>query len=184
MSWINQDGKHEGWVARVLDDGREATGSTGRSCDGGGVEYFEIVPVADDPQRDDLVPSDRVHWWATRCTCGWQGSTWERVTELHQASDAERRAWLPLGDVGDAPEHVADAAHAEWLGHAAPYDAATAVRRAAEDVTLYQRRLDAAVLDARQRGLSWESIGAAAGIGSDAARERWGPPVAHRQRDS
>lgn len=186
MSWMTDDGEHEGWVARILDDGREAHGSTSRRRDDGSVEFLELVaPVGGRwPEREEQVSSDRVCRWVVSCTCGWRGSSWERVSELHEASEAERREWRewrPRGDVGDEPQHVEETAHTEWRRHLEPHEAAAAISRAAEAVALHQRELDAAVLDARRRGLSWEKIGGAAGISRQAAHERWGRLAARSQ---
>jgi hypothetical protein len=94
------------------------------------------------------------------------------VTELHQASEADRREWRPWGGAGDEPEHVEEIARQEWRRHLEPHKA-SAVSRAAAAVALHQGQLDAAVLDARRGGLSWEKIGRAAGISRQAAHERW-----------
>lgn len=181
MSWITDEGDHEGWVARVLEDGRQAHGSTGRRREDGSVEHFELVGVDDDPEGEEQVPSDCVVSWVPQCTCGWQGTTWERVTELHLADDATRRGWRPLGEAGDEPQHVEEFAHAEWRRHLQPHDAAAAVRRAAEAVAEHQQRLEAAVREARRLGLSWEKIGAAAGISRQSAHERW---ARHEERQA
>lgn len=184
MSWITDDGEHEGWVVRVLDDGRQAHGSTSRRCEDGSIEMLELVPVDGDPEREEPVSSDRVRWWIPQCTCGWRGSIWERVTELHWASDATRRGWRPLGDVGDEPQHVEESAHAEWRRHLEPQEASAAVSRAAEAVAVHQRHLEEAVLEARRLGLSWERIGAAAGISRQAAHERWGRLTTRQQSNA
>lgn len=185
MSWMTDDGAHEGWVARVLDDGREATGSTGRQREDGGLEMLEVVPAFDgQAQREERVSSDRVGSWVARCTCGWRGSLWERVTELHEASDATRRGWRPLGEVGDEPPHVEEALHAEWRRHLQPHDAAAEVRRAAAAVAEHQQHLETAVVAARRQGLSWEKIGAAAGVSRQAAHERWGRRAAQDHLDN
>jgi len=176
MSWVTDDGEHEGHVALVLADGRQSVGSTGRRRADGSLEPLELVPADDDSQRQERVSSDQVRWWIPQCTCGWRGTIWERVTEPELASDATRRGWRPLGDVGDAPQHVEDSAHAEWCRHLEPHDAAAAVRRAAEAVAEHQRHLEQAVLEARRIGLSWEKIGTAAGISRQSAHERWGTP--------
>ncbi|MEU4675094.1 hypothetical protein AB0F91_45940 [Amycolatopsis sp. NPDC023774] len=140
MSWINDGGDHEGWVARILDDGREAHGSTSRRRDDGSVEFLELAPPVGGrwPEREEQVSSDRVCRWVVACTCGWRGSSWERVTELHQASEVEGREWRPLGDVGDEPQHVEEIAHTEWRRHLEPHDASAAVSRAAAAVARNQ----------------------------------------------
>ena len=184
MSWITDAGDHEGWVARVLEDGREAHGSTGRHRDDGSVEYVELVGVAGDPDGEEQVSSDHVVAWVPECTCGWRGTIWERVTELHLADDAAQRGWRPLGEVGDEPPHVEEFAHAEWRRHLQPHDAAAAVGRAAEAVAEHQRQLEAAVIDARRLGLSWEKIGAAVGITRQAAHERWGRVATETGREA
>lgn len=178
MSWMTDDGEHEGWVARILDDGRQAHGATSRRRDDGSTEMLELVAAVGksvgDPKGEERVSSDRVVSWVPECTCGWRGTIWERVTELHLADDATQRGWRPLGEVGDEPQHVEEFAHAEWRRHLQPLDAATEVSRAAKAVAEHQQRLEAAVLEARRLGLSWEKIGAAAGITRQAAHERWG----------
>lgn len=174
MSWITDDGVHEGWVARILDDGRESVGGTARRRDDGSLEFLELVWNDGDPKQEEKVPSDRVRRWVPQCTCGWRGTIWERVTEPGQASDAARRGWRPLGDIGDAPEHVEETAHAEWRRHLAPQQAVAAITAAAAAVAEHQRQLTAAVHEARRCGVSWERIGAAAGISRQSAHERWG----------
>lgn len=79
MSWITDDGKHEGWVVRLLDDDRQATGSTGRHRAEGGVDHLELVGNDGEPEGEELMPSDRVRWWVPPCTCGWRSTIWERA---------------------------------------------------------------------------------------------------------
>lgn len=182
MSWVTDDGKHEGWVADVLADGRLTSSSTGSGV---------LVPRGDrtdavarahaegrSPGTDDMyevMSYDHVVGWQTCCECGWRGPRWDRAATVPatttghpwRGADSED-AVLADGTV------VEDAAHAAWLAHTDPFEAVSEVEAAAAAYVEGRRRLDSAVATARSRGATWDAIGRAAGVTRQTAHERWG----------
>ncbi|WP_433258316.1 hypothetical protein ACQPYK_23140 [Streptosporangium sp. CA-135522] len=104
---------------------------------------------------------------ADRCGSGWPPG---------EHDPAGRRIHDPdPSPYGDAPAEVADALHAEWIGHLTP-QTLTAVRIEARALNDAHTRLDDAVRAAREDGRSWADIGAAVGISRQSAHERWAQP--------
>lgn len=170
VSWMTEDGDHEGWAARLLPDGRISAGSTGRRGPDGTVTFYELVETS-----DDLVPSADVSGWRGHCACGWVGEqVWQRVSDPALADAAAGRVYVAIGDIADAPTEVEDAIHADWRTHVGPHLALAAVTTAARQVTAGQQQLDQAVRQARSAGASWGLIGIAAGMSRQSAHERWG----------
>jgi hypothetical protein len=80
MGWQTDDGKHEGWVANVLADGRASASSTGGGVivhdllDSDEAAGYEVRRYDDSDYLDVIVPWDQVATWRITCTCGWTGS--------------------------------------------------------------------------------------------------------------
>lgn len=71
-AWMAEDcSGHEGWVARVLPDGRIARGSTVVRAADGTVTFYEWVA---DTAGEEWVPSAAVTGWRAHCDCGWEGA--------------------------------------------------------------------------------------------------------------
>lgn len=180
MGWETEDGKHEGFAADLVADGRISPGSS----NGFGVLFRR--PDADEmvaaawaqgrpPTTDEtyeVVPWDQVVGWQGRCECGWSGLPWKRVDDPAAANWDARRVYADSKH--HAPEPVEDAIYTEWKIHIAPDLALTDVDSAAADVATATKRLNEAVAAARAAGASWAGIGAAVGISRQAAHERWG----------
>lgn len=126
VGWIlEKTAEHEGWPASMLTDSRAATGSTAG---------YVLV-------GDELVPEDRVAGFQVHCACGWSGACWTRVDpgQSGQLAPAD-----PHPDGFDPPAEVEDSMHAEWLRHAQPARAVTAIAAAAGDHAATRTALDAA----------------------------------------
>ncbi len=131
-------------------------------------EGYVAAVLTDDTTVRDPAPevrgedSENVRGWRPACSCGWQTDTTEfRGTETAPDGETQERAW------------------ADWQLH---------LRRAVPEIVLHDlvaehgdaaQRIDAAVrglrapVDGGRRPISWERIGAAAGITKQAAWERW-----------
>lgn len=174
MTWMTEDGLHEGWAAARFADGA-ISGSTGP--DGYRVSYS--ADGAEAWELDEWRPDDAVVGWIGACTCGWRGQPWTRVADRAEEDLAARRAF---GDyvtedgrvLFDADRDVvADAVHAEWKQHIYPELLLAEVAALAQEHAEAGRRLAEAVGRARAVELSWSDIGTAAGITRQSAWERW-----------
>jgi hypothetical protein len=187
MGWQTDDGKHEGWPAAELPDGRLSVGS-GTDLDGAAymmVRYLR-ADLDTDPEPGHADGRTAIGWRGV-CECGWRGPLWQRVTEPPPGSDAlldgldggrvnwaKRMVFDPaLTPHGDVVSSVEDSIYQEWRGHLEPR-ALAEVRAAAESVRKTDYQLADAVARARADGRSWADIGAAAGITRQSANERWG----------
>jgi hypothetical protein len=178
MGWSTEDGRHEGWAAAEMPDGRLSVGSaSGR--DGVGALVRRVGPgigAWDDAKAERGVVDGRAAiGWRGLCECGWRGPLWARVDSAGQADANGHRVYAPdPGVYGDAPEAVEEAIRTEWREHLAPEQTLEAVRQEARAVAAAQARLTAAVEAARAAGASWADVGAAAGVARQSAHERWG----------
>lgn len=172
MGWV-RDGayEHEGWVANVLADGREATAVTG-----GGVIVHELTGddvIAGRQVRryqgskhlDVIVPWDQVATWSVRCQCGWTGSQQPARTAPGTPPDGYRDH--------DAIPEVEEAFATEWSAHVEPYVALYDLEQLVDELHTIEHRIDDKVQSARQTGASWSQIGRAAGLTKQGAQQRW-----------
>jgi hypothetical protein len=154
MGVVTDDGRHEMYAACVLADGSVVSSSSG-------LDGADVVG------------------WVVRCDCAGESTEprtttlarWERVPvereDLGQGLVAcDGRDVLRLYDRDD----VARCMDRLFDAHLAP----ERIGRAAVGVGAASRRLDQAVEDGREAGLSWADVGRAVGITRQAARERWG----------
>lgn len=180
MGWvIEREGlyEHEGHVAYLTRDGRQAGATTGAGV---------LIPLPDADERvkaahatpravtnDDMyetVPWGDVVAWQTKCSCGWTGQRWDRASTIpgEYGGRHPEDAHLPDGTTVD------DAANADWMTHVEPMTRISAVQEAASEAAAARRRLDDAVAVARAGGASWTEIGQATGMTRQSAHERWG----------
>lgn len=116
MSWTNEDGRHEGYAAHILRDGREAaccTSAAGMHLD----HSAEWDPDLYAWVGGEVVPWTQLLGWEARCSCGWVGPMWRRPAGA-DLQDAEE---LNLGLRDDRT--VEDAVHAAWKEHIAAEEA-------------------------------------------------------------
>ncbi len=98
--------------------------------------------------------------WRAGCSCGWVGS------------DYPREQW-GTGSILP-PEAVDDAASDEWDEHLYAALPELAVYELRTEESWQRTCLGAAVVRARDAGVSWARIADAAGMSRQAAHERWG----------
>lgn len=166
MGWVTNEGTHEGYVGAEVPDGRLAA-----TYSSAGVEVWNPETNTFDKFAND----DVVAWVVTCEECGWRGSRWERVTDHEQADwDANRVYVSPEEHMGWAPESVDEAGHQEWEQHLRPVLALDELGKAAREAGAARRRLDLAVVDARDSGASWADVGRATGMSRQSAHQRWG----------
>lgn len=170
MGWVDETGRHEGFVAAVLGDG----GEPGPRADGGRTAWW-ACNGADGPRAVGVRGA---------CGCGWRGGRTHPVDfgddEATEGYEAE------TGPYADWERHVAVA---EGL---VPYDVEqllamlgrridelserrplTALRVAARVEGLGPMYSAGAARAARRGLVSWEAIGRPFGLGAEAARARF-----------
>ena len=87
MSWVSNNGRHEGYVAPVFADGRMGGGSS--------AEGVSITMTADGRRLPydewETVPESQIVGWVTACSCadvpdrvGWLGFRWSRVATAEE----------------------------------------------------------------------------------------------------
>jgi hypothetical protein len=191
MSFMTEDGKHEGWVAALFHDALSV---------GSGPEGF-LVKVnmypADRAADGDVEPDDwRSHeaaiGWIGACTCGWRSAPWTRAAKPTDEDLAARRAfgdfvWIdgaavtdfdpanPPGPVLFDIDHraIGEITHAEWKQHIEPDRLLAQIADLTAQRHELDERLAKAVAQARAVNATWEDIGRAAGITRQSAHERW-----------
>ncbi|NJP43604.1 hypothetical protein [Actinacidiphila epipremni] len=170
MSWVDETGRHEGFVAAVLGDG----GEPGPQPDGSRMPWW-AYNGADGPRAVAV---------RSACGCGWRGGAVHPVDfgddEATEGYEAE------TGPYADWERHVTAA---EGL---VPYDVEqllgmlrrrvaelaeqqpVAALRVAAQVEGMAPMLGASAAQAARRGLvSWEAIGRPFGLDAEAARARF-----------
>lgn len=167
MSWVTEDGGHEGWASMELSDGRWDYGSSGSD----GLRFYK---GGDYGRPAEVVPYSEVIGWRGRCSCGWTGEFWTRVTDPAETNPMLRRIYVAANEMADAPPDVEEAIGVEWQRHVEPDERVADVRDAARQVAHAREHLDQAVATARSAGASWVDIGQATGMTRQSARERWG----------
>ena len=133
-------------------------------------------------------PAGAATGWQLMCDCSkpssWTPTTWEgpaitrvpsKALERLELEDPEGLAWYAIDDdVTDAGDDHEDLVIELWnRHHLFASERTAAIQAAAGEVRAAERRLDQAVADARSVGISWESIGRAAGLTKQAAHGRW-----------
>ena len=174
MSWITDEGDHEGWAAAEFPDGRV---SVGGNVGGVAVRTPEdaingaYTTYGADPETAD---GRTAIGWRGLCTCGWLGPLWRRVPAEAGADPVRRLVhWARPDEWAEAPEATEDAIRAEWKAHL-PSPTLGEIKSAALAVRKATNELDDAVSRARLDGATWAAIGDAAGMSRQAANERWG----------
>jgi hypothetical protein len=173
VTWIADEGDHEGWAAAEFPDGRVSTG--GGSGEGVTVRTPEdAIRLAAAKGRADVVDGRTAIGWRGLCGCGWQGPLWRRVPTEAAADPARRLVyWASPDQWADPLGEIEDAIREEWSAHL-PSPAITDVKAAAVAARKADDALGDAVRRARLGGETWAAIGAAAGMTRQAANERWG----------
>jgi hypothetical protein len=173
---------HEGYVLPEFADGQRGLGTSG-----GDIPDDQIAVEALDDGSYRTRPAGEVIGWRVVCDCYLRASAgrtevwasdhlWTRVPSPMQHDPDALRIYADDGDVIDAGhgDDLEDAARRLWRrDHIEAIDAAAGIKAAVMAVRSAQHALDDGVRAARQRGLSWAKIGAAAGVSPQAAHERW-----------
>lgn len=133
-------------------------------------------------------PAGAAIGWQLICECStatsrtptrWEGPVITRVPskalERLDLEDPEGLAWYATDeDVTSAGDDHEDLVLELWhRHHLFASERTAAIKTASRDLRAAERRLDQAVADARSAGVSWESIGRAAGLTKQAAHGRW-----------
>lgn len=107
MSWQSDDGRHEGYAAHVVRDGREAvsTTSAGLHLD------HESRWTGSEWTGGEVLPWSELLGWEARCVCGWVGPMYRRTGDQQDAEELE------LQDAGPGVETAEDAVRVAWLLH-------------------------------------------------------------------
>lgn len=174
MTWVTDDGAHEGWVLPTFADGGLG-GAWGAPPDGSTSRAVAVTRIgtreleyADWQWRS---PSE-ITGWVSGCSCRWRGTTWTRVATPDEHDPAAGRVYAEDG-MADDQSQLEDRAHREWARHVAPDEALRVVSDLAGKQAEIGRQLDAAVAKSRALGKSWDAIGRAAGVSRQSAWERW-----------
>lgn len=178
---MNHDNGHESYIAHLFADGASGASASDRGATVTTDPNGRHLPAADWVDR----PETEVIGWQLHCQCDssrtWQGSTWTRVRTADEQDLAARKLYaddsLDVLDIAvqdnDDDDPVGAAMFGEWLRHADSQQALTELRGAASAASAAARRLDAAAVQARRAGHSWDTVGTAAGIARQSAHERW-----------
>ena len=173
---------HEGYVLPEFADGQRGLGTSG-----GDIPDDQIAVEALDGGSYRTRPAGEVVGWRVVCDCYLRARAartevwvsdhlWTRVPSPMQHDPNALRIHADDADVVDAGhgDDLEEAARLLWRReHIDAIDAAVAIKAAVGTVRSAQDALDDTVRAARQRGLSWAKIGAAAGVTAQAAHERW-----------
>lgn len=158
MSWCDESGEHEGYVALLFADGEVGSGATGAGV---------LVWPGGDIAKEELRSYSQVVAWQVRCECGWHGD--ELPIALEQDSDIDAR-WM------EPTEAREEELRQVWWAHAAPFNALHQLA----DLTRQARAIDAQIMHtvqcARAAGASWAQIARRVGVTTQAAHQRY----AHR----
>ena len=182
------DGTWEVRVERV--EGAQAVAEAEKDAAAGahvGQRRFQRVDDSD-TLGEWVRPAGAATGWQLMCDCSkpssWTPTTWEgpvitrvpsKALERLDLNDPEGMAWYATDeDVPDAGDDHEDLVLELWNRHHLFASERTgAIQTASHELRAAERRLDQAVADARSAGVSWESIGRAAGLTKQAAHGRW-----------
>ena len=133
-------------------------------------------------------PAGAATGWQLMCNCSgpssWTPTTWEgpvitrvpsKALERLDLENSEGLAWYATDDdVASAGYDHEGLVLELWnRHHLFASERTAAIQTASHELRAAERRLDQAVADARSAGVSWESIGRAAGLTKQAAHGRW-----------
>jgi hypothetical protein len=173
---------HEGYLVPEFADGERGAGTSG-----GDIPADQIAVALRDDGSYRTRPAGEVIGWRVVCGCylrpnadsptEWvSDQLWTRVPSRIQQDLTAFRLFAADDDVVDVSyaDDVGSAARSMWRReHIDAIDAIAPIKAAVASIRTAHIALDAAVQNAREHGLSWAKIGAAAGITTQAAHERW-----------
>ena len=122
MSWVTEDGLHEGYAAHIAKDGREAVGTM---RDGMVMEHGRLLPGGE-WESGEILPWSELLGWEAHCDCNsptsgrldrtlvgpmWRAATTTPRNPGDVAQDPEEAF------VGDGSATVEDCIRAWWLAH-------------------------------------------------------------------
>lgn len=196
MGWMEETGRHEGYVKLVFADGRLGGGAWPPA---GGVTIDGPDGVSARHTAGEYVtrPQAAVIGWRVACNhvpahvrdedLGkytdnpelWVSPTlWRRVYSPDEQDLDQHLIYAALDDPYsvdiDGRDDLEELLITEWRAHLEPEDHARSIRETVEAINQAQRTLDLEIAAARATGMSWAEIGRAAGVTRQAARERWG----------
>ena len=102
MTWVTEDGRHEGYAAHITTGGRVAVAT---SYDGLHMETGHYEDGTWTP--GEVLPWVLLLGWEARCTCGWVGPLWRRPS----GADMQDAAELALVDAETWIQSPFDATH-------------------------------------------------------------------------
>lgn len=196
MGWIEDTGRHEGYLKVVFADGRLGGGSS--SAGQLSVDGPDGLAARDAEGNTEMRPAAAVVGWRVACTHvpehvrddalrDWWGQhetwvspiMWHRVYSPADEDLDQHLVCAPLSDpysvdIDERDDVLEELLMAEWRAHIAPANHARSIREAVQAITTAQRQLDLEVTAARAAGLSWADIGRAASMTRQGARDRWG----------
>lgn len=185
MGYVTDDGRHEGYLVPVFNDGVRGTGTTGGGIPDDQVICGALAYAEDGAWTSPARPASEVTGWVVCCDCTigasfqhttWVGSSFTRVRSPELGDIGARRLFAPDDDVAYVGDRFAveEAVINLWrCEHAGSQESMAEVAAEALTQTQARQRLDAAVAAARWDGVSWADIGRAASISSRSARDRW-----------
>ncbi|GAB3930634.1 hypothetical protein GCM10011575_47480 [Microlunatus endophyticus] len=192
MGYIDDEGLHEARLAPEFLDGARGIGTmSGKVPNDHVIVDAQYVGEPGSPSAETRYasrPAAEVIGWRVVCECStptsygavsnWVSDLLVRVPTAAledlaagriYATDDQTAGWLD-----DSREDVADLAVKIWREqHLAIPTALGRLERARWSVESAQRALDAAAVDARTAGASWDAIGRAAGMTRQSAHQRW-----------
>ncbi|HVK28569.1 MAG TPA: hypothetical protein VM575_09510 [Nocardioides sp.] len=188
MSWSDEYGTHEAWVAPEFADGVRGIGVlSGRVPDDEVIVEQHVNPGRLDTDTFGTRPAADVVGWRVICECRdpdtgsagpqWASSLVERVPSPARSDILQGRLYAVDVDVADVDSigvHQAGFVALWKRDHLNAQSALAAIVAARRRAAEIEEELDAAVAAARAAGESWEAIGRAAGIARQSAHQRWG----------
>lgn len=179
MGWVDEDGKHELYLAYGFADG-----SLSSTMGAGGFTIMDAPDGSPLPADDWYTrPAADVTGWVVCCNhyneSGTKSTTerlaeWVRMGEPDEEDSSAGRFYAPADAILDDRSEVEELMLDIWRQHLAPTNALSTIAAASEDLARATRALDQAVATGRAAGLTWAEIGRATGIARQSAHERWG----------
>src|SRR4051812_12590319 len=126
MSWVSDDGAHDGWTAPLFADG--AIGS-------GWLHSGVLVARLGDGTTLDVGawqsrPESDIIGWVAACECGWRGTPASRVATPAEHDPTRRRIFSESYDLDGDVECALDV-HGAWTAHLEPFERVSNVAEAA-----------------------------------------------------